>query len=268
MNFRNGETIKSSSKYSLESSGASHALVIKSASLEDIAAYSCQAENVRMQTELELKGADEKIEVDDSEEAASQRCVDATKGQDVTFTVPFGKSVLKKPDAEWLFQGQKLKDNDRVSLQLLFLLILEANFLSFGQISISTTRNQATITIKQAENQDCGTYTLKLANAVSEISVNFTLSIKGKKRESAINHFLYAKQSTRNTVPACLFCVLYYSTVHSNVNLSVPLTFLHGRLNQSDRPKRGVQCGQMLLLSESSDVISFDIIILLLLFFS
>ena len=104
----------STSKYSLESSGASHVLVVRRASLEDLARYSCQAENVRAQTELELRGADEKIEVDFGEAANADRARDATKGQDVVFTVPFGKGLLKTPEAEWTFQGKKLESNEKV----------------------------------------------------------------------------------------------------------------------------------------------------------
>ncbi len=132
--------------------------MLRSASLEDIASYSCQAENVRMQTDLELRGADVKIEVGD--EADGERSRDAEKGQEVTFTVPFGKELVKKPEAEWSFQGKRLEESDRVT--------------------ITTSRTHATITIKQAENQDCGSYTLRLANAVSEVNVSFTLSIKGE----------------------------------------------------------------------------------------
>ncbi len=48
-------------------------------------------------------------------------------------------------------------------------------------MSITTTRTHATITVKQAEYQDCGVYNLRLSNAVSEVNVSFTLSIKGVK---------------------------------------------------------------------------------------
>ena len=140
--------------------------MIKSASVDDIAAYSCAAENVRMQTELELRGGDEKIEVGEDSVPEDMRRQDVTKGADVTFTVPFGKSVLKKPDAQWTFGGKRLENTDR--------------------ISIATSRTHATVTIKHAEVHDCGTYTLKLSNAVSEVSVNFTLSIKGEATQETL----------------------------------------------------------------------------------
>ncbi len=91
--------------------------MVRRASLEDIARYSCQAENVRAQTELELRGADEKIEVADDAETAGDRAKDVTKGQDVVFTVPFGKGLLKTPEAEWTFQGKRLQDSERVSVR-------------------------------------------------------------------------------------------------------------------------------------------------------
>ena len=42
------------------------------------------------------------------------------------------------------------------------------------------TRSGVTFTVRQAESLDCGVYTIKLKNEVSEVSVDFTLSIKGK----------------------------------------------------------------------------------------
>jgi hypothetical protein len=49
------------------------------------------------------------------------------------------------------------------------------------QVVTTVTRKSASITIKQVENIDCGTYTAKIANSSSEVSVDFNLSIKGAK---------------------------------------------------------------------------------------
>ena len=92
--------------------GATHTLTIKAAAMEDIAQYTCVAENVRTQTELELKGADEKLEIDMS---MLEREVIVTKGQDVTLNVPLVKSSLQKPNVEWKFQGQEIKKSEKVS---------------------------------------------------------------------------------------------------------------------------------------------------------
>ena len=46
---------------------------------------------------------------------------------------------------------------------------------------MTTTRTHATITIKHAETIDCGQYTVKLSNEVSEISADFTVRITGEE---------------------------------------------------------------------------------------
>ena len=42
------------------------------------------------------------------------------------------------------------------------------------------------ITIKHVESIDCGVYTCKMQNSVSQVSMDFTLSMKGK-RENMVN---------------------------------------------------------------------------------
>lgn len=108
---RNGKVISASSKYRIEVSSSTHTLVIKNGAMDDIAQYTCVAENVKTQTELELKGADEKLEIDESK---LEREVIVTKGQDVTFTVPLVKSSLQKPNVEWKFQGQEIRKSEKV----------------------------------------------------------------------------------------------------------------------------------------------------------
>ena len=49
------------------------------------------------------------------------------------------------------------------------------------QFVVTTTRTHATITIKHAETIDCGQYTVKLSNQVSEISADFTVKIRGEE---------------------------------------------------------------------------------------
>ncbi len=50
----------------------------------------------------------------------------------------------------------------------------------FFQFVITSSRNEATITIKHAETIDCGQYTIKLFNEISEVSADFVVSIKGR----------------------------------------------------------------------------------------
>ena len=42
------------------------------------------------------------------------------------------------------------------------------------------TKLSASLTLRQVETTECGTYTCKLSNSVSQISVDFLLTVKGK----------------------------------------------------------------------------------------
>ena len=37
-----------------------------------------------------------------------------TKGQDVTLTVPLVKGALQRPKVQWFFQGQAIKESEKV----------------------------------------------------------------------------------------------------------------------------------------------------------
>ena len=109
--FRDGKSVTESSKYAFEEDGASKTIVIKNAAIEDIGKYTCVAENVRTETELELKGAQETIEVIKEEIVKDQVAI---KGQDMTFTINFQKSYLEKPKVQWLFKSKTLVTSERV----------------------------------------------------------------------------------------------------------------------------------------------------------
>ena len=61
--------------------------MIREAAIEDVAEFTCIAENVKTKTELELKGSEEKIETV-AQEVKEQV---ATKGQEMSFRVDFKK---------------------------------------------------------------------------------------------------------------------------------------------------------------------------------
>ena len=48
------------------------------------------------------------------------------------------------------------------------------------QIITTITKKFVSITIKHVESIDCGVYTCKMQNTVSQVSVDFTLSMKGE----------------------------------------------------------------------------------------
>ncbi len=110
--FRDGKAMEESAKYTFQSDGASRTIIIKNASLEDVAEYTCIAENVRTFTELELEGEEEKVELLLSEIRTD---VTVKKGEEVTFTAPFAKTMAKKPVVQWLFNGTEVKNTERVS---------------------------------------------------------------------------------------------------------------------------------------------------------
>ena len=49
----------------------------------------------------------------------------------------------------------------------------------FFQIITTITKKYVSITIKHVESIDCGVYTCKMQNSVSQVSVDFTLTMKG-----------------------------------------------------------------------------------------
>jgi hypothetical protein len=90
---------------------ASRTIVIKNASIDDVGKYTCVAENVKTETELELKGAEEVIEVATEEIEKEQVAI---KGQEMTFTINFRKSYLEKPAVQWLFKSKSIVTSERV----------------------------------------------------------------------------------------------------------------------------------------------------------
>ena len=54
-----------------------------------------------------------------------------------------------------------------------------SEFFFYIQIITSITKKTATLTLRQVEIIDCGTYTCKLSNTVSNVSVDFKLTVRG-----------------------------------------------------------------------------------------
>lgn len=154
--FKDGAEVTQSEKVESKVEEDAHVLTIKGASIEDVGEYTCQAENVTSKTELEVQSQEEKIEIDQSSYSKDQV---GTKGQDITFSVNFNQ-IGSKPKAQWFFNGQEVSKTER--------------------IITTVTRKMASMTIKQCEKVDCGSYSVKISNNVSEISVDFSLNIKDK----------------------------------------------------------------------------------------
>ena len=106
---RDGKEVQASDKIKIQSEAAQRSLVIVAASIEDVGEYTCVAENVRTTTELEVKGGEEKIELE-----AHDKDQVGIKGQDVTFKVTFKQMSGSKPEAKWSYNGKELSASEKV----------------------------------------------------------------------------------------------------------------------------------------------------------
>jgi len=154
---KDGKAISQGNKYSFEVDGAHRTLIIKNASLEDVAEYTCIAENVKTFTELELQGQEEKIEYNKSQLKTD---VVVKKGDEIVLNIPFARTMAKKPDMEWYFNGSQIKSSERMIINI--------------------SKKAATFSIKHIEMSESGKYQCKLKNAVSEISIEFTVTVRDK----------------------------------------------------------------------------------------
>ena len=99
-------------KVVVKKDGRKRSIVIKEATKEDIAEYTCVAENVKTKTELELKGSEEQIEAVDLEVKEKV----ATKGQDMTFRVDFKNELHRKPSVKLMKNGKEIESSERVRI--------------------------------------------------------------------------------------------------------------------------------------------------------
>lgn len=117
-----------SQKYAFESAGCEYTLIIRNATKEDIAQYTCIAENVTTQTDLELQGGDEPLEF----ATDFERTVNVTKGQEVTLTARLARTALQTPQSQWFFQGRSIQTSEKVSA----VFVKKRLFLTLGWLNI------------------------------------------------------------------------------------------------------------------------------------
>ena len=152
--LKDGQEVKECDKYTFETEGTTKTIIIKNATIEDVAEYTCVAETVKTITELELDDKEETIEFAQKD---MKQEMTMKKGEDVVFTVPFKSTLAKKPKVTWLFKSTELKISEKIITTI--------------------TKKSASITIKHVESLDCGIYTCKLHNSVSDANVDFKLSV-------------------------------------------------------------------------------------------
>merc|ERR550539_884600 len=156
--FRDGKPVQEKSEnVEVKKQGRKQSIIIKDAKIEDVAVYTCVAENVKTKTELELKGSEEKIETVTKE--VKEQVV--TKGQDMSYKVDFKKELHRKPNVKWMFNNKEVDTSSE-------------------RIVTTTFRTYTIITIKQVDDSDIGPYTAKIFNSVSEVDAGFNLCIKDK----------------------------------------------------------------------------------------
>lgn len=110
--LKEGKEIVESDKYMFECDGTTRTIIIKQASIGDVAEYTCVADTVRTSTELELEGQEQKIEFKQQEVQKEQTI---KKGEDVTFTVPFAETLAKKPTVQWMYKSTEIKTSEKVN---------------------------------------------------------------------------------------------------------------------------------------------------------
>ena len=115
--FREGKQITENDKYSFETDGETRTIIIKNATLEDVAEYTCVAENVKSTTELELEGQEEKIEFVMTEIKTETTI---KKGEEMIFTLTFSKTMAKKPNMQWFYNGTEIKTSEKVKKRYVF----------------------------------------------------------------------------------------------------------------------------------------------------
>ena len=114
--FRDGKPVQEKSEnVEVKKQGRKQSIIIKDAKIEDVAVYTCVAENVKTKTELELKGSEEKIETVTKE--VKEQVV--TKGQDMSYKVDFKKELHRKPNVKWMFKNKEVDtSSERVSWKI------------------------------------------------------------------------------------------------------------------------------------------------------
>ena len=112
--MKEGKEIKESDKYQFECDGTIRTIIIKQASIEDVAEYTCVADTVRTSTELELEGQEQTIEFSKTEKSETEQTI--KKGDDVTFTVPFAGVLAQKPTVQWMYKSTEIKTSEKVIL--------------------------------------------------------------------------------------------------------------------------------------------------------
>nr|CAD7423859.1 unnamed protein product [Timema monikensis] len=149
---KKGKELKPSNRHIITEDGTVRKLIIKKVTLDDQTDYSCVAINVKTSSKLKVEIIETapKINIE-----ALQKVYKVNKGDDVNISVKY--SSTPSPTDEWSVNGKVIKKSKRIIPAL--------------------TEESASLTIKKVEDNDVGTYTIRLKNNCGEASAELTLII-------------------------------------------------------------------------------------------
>nr|CAD7257406.1 unnamed protein product [Timema shepardi] len=150
--LKKGKELKPSNRHIITEEGTVRKLIIKKVTLDDQTDYSCVAINVKTSSKLKVEIIETapKINIE-----ALQKVYKVNKGDDVNISVKY--SSTPSPTDEWSVNGKVIKKSKRIIPAL--------------------TEESASLTIKKVEDNDVGTYTIRLKNNCGEASAELTLII-------------------------------------------------------------------------------------------
>lgn len=150
--LKKGKEIKPSEKHVIISEGNIHKLIVKNATEDDEVDYTVVASNIRSTSLLktEIVETPPKITTD-------KKDYEVKKGDDVTMEVKY--TAQPQPKAEWIVNGNVVRKSDK---------------------KVQTIEDcSATLTLFKTEDEDDGTYIVKLTNNCGEAFAELNLSVLG-----------------------------------------------------------------------------------------
>lgn len=142
--------------------GNTRSLTISKTTIEDSAEYTCILDNRKTTTVLIVEAPHYPPTIP-RDQVQSEIWI--KKGQDVTIEIPFNGYPV--PKAEWFFKDKAVRKTKKSVT--------------------SAADTSATLSLKQVDTNETGTYTCKLSNDCGEVSVDVTVKLIGKSHSV---HFL------------------------------------------------------------------------------
>ncbi|CAH1802732.1 unnamed protein product [Owenia fusiformis] len=158
--FKDGEKLRPSKKYEIETNGKYQSLVVKDSQPEDVAEYMIIYKNKKCSATLDIVAPptytlDEKF----------KETIVLTVGSSMVVEIPFAGAP--QPKVAWTLNGKSLAETKRVSTE--------------------TIKNMTALTMSKVQKKDGGKYGLKLTNKIA--SVDITIKVQVLDKPSAPRDF-------------------------------------------------------------------------------